>query len=164
MKIRKLVNSAMITAIYIVLMYFVQPLGFGAIQFRVSEGLNHLAVFHKDYKWGVVLGVFLSNLMFSASLGIYDIVFGTLHTLLSFLVAEYLFRFAKDTKRRMIIISLVFSVMIFIIALELFWVIQLPFWLTYFTTFLSELIIMGITAPLFYYLDKRLNFRKLMEG
>lgn len=164
MKTRKLVNSAMITATYIVLMYFVQPLGFGAIQFRVSEGLNHLAVFHKDYKWGVVLGVFLSNLMFSATLGIYDIVFGTLHTLLSFLVAEYLFRFAKDTKQRMIIISLVFSVMIFIIALELFWVIQLPFWLTYFTTFLSEIIIMGITAPLFYYLDKRLNFKKLMEG
>ncbi len=164
MKTRKLVNSAMVTAIYIVLMYFIQPLGFGAIQFRVSEGLNHLAVFHKDYKWGVVLGVFLSNLMFSASLGIYDIVFGTLHTLVSFLVAEQLFRFAKNTKQRLIIVSLAFSIFIFIIGIELFWVLHLPFWFTYFTLFLSEIIIMGITAPLFYYLDKRLNFRKMMEG
>lgn len=162
MRTKKMIVLSVVGALYVVLTGFLAPVSFGAVQFRISEGLNHLHVFHKDYKWAVILGLILSNFLFSAALGWYDIIFGTLHSLSSFFVAEWFFRFAKDTKTKMIITTLSFTVLIIFVAVELWWVLDLPFWLTYFTTALSELIIMAMTAPVMYHLNKRLNFAKFL--
>lgn len=163
MRTRKMVVLSVVAALYVVLTGFLAPISFGAVQFRVSEGLNHLHVFHKDYKWAIILGLLLSNFIFSAELGWYDIIFGTLHSLSSFFVAEWLFRFAKNTKTKMIITSLVFTVLIVFVAIELWWVLDLPFWFTYLTTALSELIIMLITAPIMYQINKRIDFAKFLN-
>lgn len=163
MNSKKIVNLAVVSAIYVVLTMPFASFGFGAIQFRLAEGLNHLGAFHKDYKWGVILGVFLTNLLFSTDLGIVDLIFGTFHTAVSFFIAEFLMRRIVDPKKRMAVITLVFSVMMFIIGLELYFVLDLPFWFNYFTLFLSELLILAVTAPVMLLLNQRVNFRKLLE-
>ena len=163
MSVKKIVNLAGVSAIYVILTLPFASFGFGAIQFRLAEGLNHLGAYHKDYKWGVILGVFLTNLLFSTDLGIIDLMFGTVHTALSFLIAEWLFHKIHDEKKRLVVLTLVFSVMIFIIALELMWVLKLPLWGTYFTLFLSEIIIMALTAPIMHLANKRIHFKQLME-
>lgn len=159
-----LVVNALIAALYVAL-YFVAPqFAYGPIQFRVSEGLNHLNVYHKNYKWGVVLGVFLSNFYgFMTGLGWYDIVFGTAHTLLSFLLCDWVYRYLKTDKQKLAATTLIFSMMIFIIAFELNLAFELPFWATYASLFVSEVIILALTAPLIYLINKRLYLAKMFN-
>lgn len=163
MHTKKMVTLSVIAAMYVVLTGLLVPVSFGAIQFRVSESLNHLHVFHKDYKWAIIIGLLLSNFLFSAELGWYDMFFGTLHTLSSFLMAEFFFRYVKDTKTKMVITTMVFTILIVFVAIELWWVLNLPFWLTYLTTALSEFIIMAVTAPIMYHINKRVDFAKFLE-
>lgn len=162
MKVKKLVNLAVVSALYVVLTLPFASFSFGAIQFRLAEGLNHLGVFHKDYKWGVILGVFLTNLLFSTDLGMIDLIFGTLHTASSFFIAEFLIHNEDSLTKRMTIMTLVFSGMMFVIAAELYFVLQLPFWMSYLTLIVSELIIMALSAFVVAAIDKRVNFRALL--
>ncbi len=62
-RIRVITANAIITALYVALS-FISPLSSGAIQFRLSESLNHLVVFNKKLLWGVFAGVVVFNLLF----------------------------------------------------------------------------------------------------
>jgi uncharacterized membrane protein len=62
--IRTVVGNGILAAVYIAVSMLIQPFGFTNIQFRVSEMLNHLIVFNKKYIYGIVLGVFFTNLFF----------------------------------------------------------------------------------------------------
>lgn len=62
MKIRTLVINAVIASLYVVVTSLLAFMSFGAIQFRIAEMLNHLAVFNKKYIIGIVGGVLISNL------------------------------------------------------------------------------------------------------
>lgn len=80
--------TALMAAIYVVLCYILQPISFGPIQFRFSEILCLLAI---DFPWaliGVSIGCFISN-AFVGGLGMLDIVFGTLATILGCALAYY---------------------------------------------------------------------------
>ncbi|HCE13478.1 MAG TPA: QueT transporter family protein, partial [Enterococcus sp.] len=55
---------------------------------------------------------------------------------------------------------IVFSASMFLVAWMLNMVLGLPFWLTFGTTALSELIIMTLTAPLMYIVNKAVGFDK----
>ena len=74
-----LVKAALIAALYIALT-LINPLSYGAVQFRVSEMLNNLVVFNKRYIWALTLGCAVANI--NSSLGVVDMVFGTTETLL----------------------------------------------------------------------------------
>lgn len=81
---------ALTATVYVTLCYIFGPISFGPIQFRISEVLCLLAI---DYPWailGVSIGCLLAN-TFIGGLGMVDIVFGTLSTVISCLLA-YLFR------------------------------------------------------------------------
>jgi uncharacterized membrane protein len=75
MNIKTLAINGIVAALYIAVSFAIQPFGFTAIQFRVSEMFNHLIVFNKKYIYGIILGVFLTNLFFSPMVA-YDLVFG----------------------------------------------------------------------------------------
>ncbi|MBT9779104.1 QueT transporter family protein [Clostridium sp. MCC353] len=75
-----LVQSAMIAAIYIVLTLMFIPLGFGPVQFRISEALCILPYFTPAAIPGVFIGCLLSNALGGAVF--LDVVFGSLATLI----------------------------------------------------------------------------------
>ena len=75
MKVKTMATSGIIAALYVAVTFLIAPFGFTNIQFRLSEMFNHLVVFNKKYIVGVVLGVFIANLLFS-ELGPIDLVFG----------------------------------------------------------------------------------------
>ena len=56
-----LVKAALIAALYIALT-LINPLSYGAVQFRVSEMLNNLVVFNKRYIWALTLGCAVANI------------------------------------------------------------------------------------------------------
>lgn len=85
------VQAALIAAIYVVLTYFISAfnLASGAIQVRISEALTILPYFTAAAIPGLGIGCLLANLLTGAA--IYDVVFGSLATLLG-AVGTYLLR------------------------------------------------------------------------
>ena len=140
-----LVKIAVIAAIYFVLTITVAPFGFGPIQFRFAEILNLLAFFNPIYIIAVALGCFLSNLF--SPFGIYDVFFGTLHTLISLL---FIWK-----SPRILSASVWPAVFSLIIAFELKLVLNVPFLETWFFVGLSELIICSVIAvPIMWFINK----------
>lgn len=81
-KVRFIVQAAMIAAIYVVLTMFVNvfSLASGTVQVRVSEALTILPYFTSAAIPGLGIGCLLANFLTGAP--IYDVVFGSLATLL----------------------------------------------------------------------------------
>ncbi|MDE3840906.1 hypothetical protein C0966_16675 [Bacillus methanolicus] len=161
MNIKTLVGNGILAALYIAVSMLIQPFGFTQIQFRVSEIFNHLVVFNKKYIYGMVLGVFLTNLLFSPMVA-YDLVFGVGQTVISLLITIFSARFIKGVWARMAFNTLVFTFTMFLIALELHLAFGLPFLYTWLTTAIGEFVVMIVGAPIMYALNKRVNFEKLI--
>lgn len=162
MKMKILTVNAIIAALYVVLGMVVAPISFMALQFRLPEIFNHLIVFNKKYFWGIIIGVFIMNLFFSG-LGWIDLVFGVGQSVISLLIMIGISKYVKGIIPRMIINTILFSITMVFIAWELFLALDYPFLETWFFASASELIVMGIGIPLMYILNKRLNFRKMID-
>src|SRR5690625_597384 len=93
-----------------------------------------------------------------------DILFGLSHTMLSLIITMILARFIKSKLALMFVNSIVFSFNMFIISymLKVFAEFDLSFLFIWFTTGLSEFITMVVAIPIIYYLNKRLQFSKLI--
>lgn len=159
MKVKTLVGNGIVAALYIAVSFFIQPLVFSAIQFRVSEMFNHLVVFNKKFIYGVLLGVFLTNLFFSP-MRAYDLVFGFGQSVISLLITIAVSRFIENIWTRMIVNTIVFTITMFLIALELHLAFHLPFLFTWLTTAIGEFVVMAIGAPIMYLLNQRIHFEK----
>lgn len=162
MNTRKMVTNTIIAALYVAMTGLFAFMSFGAIQFRVSEMLNHLVAYHKNYKYGVLAGVFISNLLFS-TLGAWDLVFGFGQTLLAFLILEGFFKPEDSEMKRMMKVALVFTLTMFLVALELYIVLDLPFWFSFVTAAFGEAVVLVVTAPIMKYLNRILNFAERMQ-
>ncbi|KMY48449.1 QueT transporter family protein [Peribacillus loiseleuriae] len=161
MKTKTLVVNAILAALYIAVSFLIQPFGFTNIQFRVSEMFNHLIVFNKKYFYGIVLGVFLTNLLFSPMVP-YDLVFGVGQSVLSLLITIFAGRYIKNKLALMMVNTLVFTFTMFMIALELNLALDLPFLFTWFTTAVGEFAVMLVGIPVIYAIHKRVHFNKLL--
>lgn len=159
-KTKSLVANALIAALYIAISLVLEPLTFLSVQFRVPEMFNHLVVFNNRYFFGVVLGVFITNLF--SPLGMYDLIFGVGHSVISLGLLILIKRTVKNTNKLMIINTLIFTVTMAIIALELTLALELPFFLTYLTTALGEFGVMAIGIPVMQMLNKTMKFEKLV--
>ena len=90
LKVRRLVEAAMIAAIYTVLTYAAAALNlaYPGVQFRFSEALTILPVFPPSAIPGLAIGCFLSNL--GSPMGIIDWISGTSATLLAAVLTRLL--------------------------------------------------------------------------
>ncbi|MFC4619530.1 QueT transporter family protein [Camelliibacillus cellulosilyticus] len=161
MKIKLFVANGILAALYIVVSFLIQPFGFTNIQFRVSEIFNHLVVFNKRYIYGIVIGVFLTNLFFSPMMA-YDLVFGVGQSVISLIVTILVGKFVHNIWGRMAINTVVFTVSMGLIAAELHLALHYPFALTWLTTAVGEFVVMAVGAPIMYAINKRLTFEKLV--
>lgn len=74
-------RGAIIAALYAALTLALAPISFGLIQFRIAEALTVLAFFTPAAVPGLFVGCLLANII--GGLGIIDIVFGSLATLIA---------------------------------------------------------------------------------
>lgn len=161
MKIKTLVVNAILAALYIAVSALIAPFGFTNIQFRVSEMFNHLVVFNKKYIFGIIVGVFLSNLFFSPMVA-YDLVFGVGQSLLALSITIVSARFIKGIWARMIVNTVVFTFTMFLIAWELNLAFELPFLFTWLTVAIGEFVVMAVGMPIIYFINKRVHFEKML--
>ncbi|WP_110926220.1 QueT transporter family protein [Bacillus massiliglaciei] len=162
MNTKTAVTNGILAALYIAVSYVIQPIGFSVFQFRVPEIFNHLIVFNKKYIYGIVAGVFISNLLFSP-MKAYDLVFGVAHSLLSLLIILFVSKYVKSIKARMAITTVTFTIMIFLVAIELHLAFGLPFWFSWATTAAGEFAVLAIGAPIIYFMNKRIRFDQMLE-
>lgn len=161
MNSKTLVINGILAALYIAVSMLIQPFGFTNIQFRVSEMFNHLIVFNKKYIFGILLGVFLTNLLFSP-MKAYDLIFGVGQSLIALTITIICCHFIQSIWKRMLVNILAFTVTMFIIALELNLAFGLPIMWTWLTTAIGEFAVMAIGAPLILAIHRRVNFEKLI--
>ncbi len=86
MNSKKLAKGALIGALYVLLTVVFAPVSFGLVQLRVSEALTVLPYFTSAAVPGLFVGCFLSNLIMGAPM--YDVVFGSLATLIAALLTR----------------------------------------------------------------------------
>lgn len=86
--LRSIARSAVIAAMYFVTSYFLQPITFMSVQFRVAEALTMLPFIMTEGVYGVIIGCLLTNLL--SPYGIYDIVFGTLATAIAAVLTYFI--------------------------------------------------------------------------
>lgn len=108
-----------------------------------------------------MVGVLIAN--FFSPLGWYDLVFGVGQSAISLLIVILLSKYVKNVKIRMVLTTLVFSATMFIIAWELALVASLPFFYTWLTLAISECIVLAVGAPIMYYINKRIDFKKIIN-
>lgn len=161
-KVREIVVNGIIAALYIAVSALIQPFGFTQVQFRVSEMFNHLIVFNKKYLYGIILGVFLTNLFFSP-MKAYDLIFGVGQSLIALAITILSARFIKGIWARMIVNTLVFTFTMFLIAIELHLAFNLPFLFTWLTTAVGEFVVMAVGMPVMYFINKRVHFDKIFK-
>ena len=85
---KTLARGAIIAALYTVLTLMLQPLSYGEVQIRFSEALTLLPILLPEAVPALAVGCLLSNVLGGCM--IFDIVFGTLATLLAALCTRRL--------------------------------------------------------------------------
>ena len=161
MKVKFMATSAIIAALYIVVTLIFSAISFGQVQFRIAEIFNHLVAFNPRYFIGVVLGVLISNALFS-TIGVMDIIFGVGHSMITLGLLILICKFVKNIWARLIINSFLFTATMFIIAIELNIVLDFPFWITWLYCGIGEFIVLSLGIPIMYLLNSRLNFKNLI--
>lgn len=155
MTIKHMVKLALVSAVYIVFTVIVAPISYGVIQFRFTEVLVLLCFFRKDYGIAMIIGCFIANL-FSPIL-IYDLTFGTFHTVLSVLLV--------GSSKKLWLATLYPVLLMPIIGLELSLALDLPFVLTTLTCMLGEAaVVILIGYPIMSLLRKNNGFLQLIEA
>src|SRR5690625_1331152 len=71
--------TGIVAALYVAVTLVLSAISFGAIQLRLSEMFNYLALFHKRYVVAITLGVVIVNFL-SSPYGLIDVVIGGLST------------------------------------------------------------------------------------
>ncbi|MCM3359488.1 MAG: QueT transporter family protein [Psychrobacillus sp.] len=170
MNIKTIATSGIIAALYVAVSMLVAPIAFGAFQFRISEMFNHLIIFNKKFFFGIVIGVFITNLF--SPLGLYDLTFGVGHSILTLSISILIGKFVKNKIWHMILNTVLFTFTMFIIAIELHLAFDIelyfafdianPFYYTWYTVALGEFVVMAVGIPLMLALNKRLKFKELI--
>ncbi len=92
-KIKMITQMGIVGALYVVFTLVFQPVSYGPIQFRPAEAFIVLVAFGTHFKYGLTVGVFLANLLVTGNP--FDMVLGSLITLISCCVAEQLYKVWK---------------------------------------------------------------------
>ena len=79
--VKVIAQSAIIAALYVAVTWALAPISYGPIQFRLSEALMLLVLLNPKYAISLAVGCFIANT--TSPLGWYDMVFGTLATILA---------------------------------------------------------------------------------
>ena len=145
----KIVKSALIAALYAVLTIILAPISYGPIQFRISEMLMFLPLFGKEYIIGLTMGCFIANI--AGGLGLADMIFGTLATLISCILVYYTPKLIKNEKLSLFIASLWPTIVnALIIGWELYKFFGLPFALSALQVGFGEFVVITIVGlPVF---------------
>ncbi len=140
-QLRKMVQIALIAAVYAVWTVGISPVAYGPIQFRMSEMMKALALRDRQYVSGLALGLLVAN-MFSPFAGPWELLVMPLACYLGGLVAYSL-------RKKPVLALLLYSAWIsFWVSMVLAFAAGIPFRMSIGPIFLSEAVLFQIGRPL----------------
>ncbi|KXO16285.1 QueT transporter family protein [Peptoniphilus sp. GNH] len=149
MNIKDLVKNAILIAIYVVVIG-VNPIGFGAIQFRIGEALSVIPFFNRKYVPALIIGGALANLY--SPLGPIDMVVGAACAIIAYSFSKFI--------KSPYINSLIFATASgILVAGELSYTGDVPFFLTALSVGGSTLFITLLAS----YLVEKSNLKKIIK-
>ena len=163
---RDMAQIAIVAAIYIVLTITppLNAMAYYGYQFRVSEMMNFLAFYNKKYLIAVTLGCMIANLF---SFGWIDVFVGGGSTFVFLGLGLILFgrfknKFLFDGLIRLdhFLFAIFFSIFMFTIALELYYLQGQPFFYNWLTMGVGEFASLIFGAIVINQLSKRIDFTK----
>lgn len=154
-KTKQLIRIAIIAALYVALTVSLSWISYGNIQFRVAEILIILCFFRKDYIYSLIIGCAISNLF--SPMGIYDVIFGTLATVLASLSVGFIKKIEIG-----LFLTVIFNAVI--IGIELNMILQLPFILSCIEVGIGELIVMIVGYFVYLALKNNKVFIELIKA
>ena len=166
MNTRTLIINSLLAALYVAVSLFLYNFSYGLMQFRVSEMLNLLVVYNRKYFFGIVVGVFLTNI-FSQN-GVLDLFFGVGQSVIALGITIIFGLIIKNKVQLMSISTIIFTLTMAIIAYEIILVNNVqnvpndPFLIMWGLVAIGEFTVMAIGIPIIYALDKRLHFKELI--
>lgn len=129
---KNLVRTAMVAALYGALTWALSSLSYGPIQFRLTEIMILLAFIDSAYVPGLVLGCIIANIF--SPMGFVDMAFGSFATLIAVF-------FISKTKNLFLATLYPTIANGIIIAIEFYFILKLPFLLSFGEVALGEFIV-----------------------
>lgn len=144
-QLKFITKSAMVAAAYAALTFMFAWMSYDDVQFRIAEILVLLVFIDSKYTLGLVLGCIIANI--PSPLGVIDLIFGPLATLLAILFIIGVRKVLGKNKISLIISSFgpVISNAV-IIGLELTYLFNTPFWLNAFYVGIGEFVVVTIVG------------------
>ena len=148
-KSKKIAAVGLVAASYAVITIVFGAISYGPVQFRISEMLMFLPLFGTEYILGLTMGCFIANI--AGGLGLVDMVFGTLATLISCILVYYTPKLIKNKKLSLFVASLWPTIVnVLIIGWELYKFFGLPFGLSALQVGFGEFVVITIVGlPVF---------------
>ena len=164
-KVKKLTLSAMIAAIYFACAFVEQSFASGAIQCRLSEAFTLLPLLFPE----AIIGVTIGCLIFNVTQGIvYDMIFGTLATLLAGVTTYFLGKLVKNDFLKIALGGLppvLFNA--FIVPIILIFGYEVPdsYWYLVLTVGIGQVIAVYVAGGLLYFpIKKALEKFRVING
>ncbi|KOY80856.1 QueT transporter family protein [Lysinibacillus macroides] len=156
--VSELTKTALVAALYVAVTVALSVISFGAVQLRLSEMFNYLALYNRRYVVAVTLGVILANFM--SPTWILDVPIGGIATFLVLLLCRRITKHMTNDIAKMVVTALIFAVSMFTVAGQLTILYDLPFWATWFTVGVGELLSMTVGGLTIYLLNKKIDLSK----
>lgn len=154
----ELTKIAIVTSLYVVVTLLLAVISFGAIQLRLSEMFNYLALYHKRYVVAVTLGVVFANFM--SPTWVLDVPIGGMSTLFVLVLCRSVTKGMKHTISKMIVTAIIFALSMFTVAGQLYILLDFPFFHTWLFVGLGELFSMTIGGIIIYFIHKRIDLTR----
>lgn len=154
----ELAKMAIVASLYVAVTMMLAVVSFGAIQLRLSEMFNYLALFHKRYVIAVTAGVVLAN--FFSPTWFLDVPIGGIATFIVLIICRAAVKNITSYKMKFFWTAIIFSVSMFTVAGQLTLLYGLPFWITWLTVGAGELLSMTAGAAIMLALSKKIDFTK----
>ncbi len=156
--LNEMTKTALVAAVYVAVTLLLAVISFGAIQFRMAEMFNYLALFNKRYVAAVTLGVVIANFM--SPTWILDVPIGGIATFLMLILCRAVTKNMKNDIWKIAVTAVLFALSMFTVAGQLTILFDLPFWATYLTAGLGELLSMTVGGVLIYFISKKIDLTK----
>ena len=92
--VSELTKTALVAALYVAVTVLLSVISFGAVQLRLSEMFNYLALYNKRYVAAVTIGVILANFM--SPTWILDVPIGGIATFLVLILCRSITKHMKN--------------------------------------------------------------------
>lgn len=149
-------KTAIVAALYVAVTVVLAVISFGAVQLRLAEMFNYLALYHKRYIIAVTIGVVLAN--FLSPTWILDVPIGGICTFIVLVICRAVTKKMKNEVMKFVVTGIIVTASMFTVAAQLTIMLDLPFWPTYGMVAVGEALSMTVGGVTIYLLNKKLHF------